>query len=500
MRSVLRRLLWLGPALVLITLVTFGALSVALRFDNRQGDAGQDDSAGLPLFFNPEPGAVERLSLRTLRRIAASERAPYAEAELGQLGGAALPFVLPALDSLSPEGRARVVRALRPVGARMGFEIDPSWEPSREVLFWTRFWEEHSIDYRPLVARRAVLRLVQKSTLLRDTEVRQLDTYALDELMRQMASVDDAADVDRVRRLSEIALDMLGRPPAPRGTWRLEPAAGIEDARAVVSTWTDWWSRNRTRYRTYSGTDRITAMLRDTRYGGWVTQAVRHDLGLLDDGRPVGKVLRQGALVSGLLLVSGIFGAFCTLALGGLLAALVQRRSLRWLSALFVLRAALPASVAAVVASWLLGRRAHELALGVAIMALVGAPLASLHPSARLEARASDFIRTLDSLGVARWRVALSTLRLSSAALVLQLGAQLSTLITLTFVVEYALGLSGLGTRTIEALKQPDLNWLMAITLITAVFVGLLQSASELLLALLDPRWKDGIDRLGGVA
>src|SRR5262245_1983313 len=167
---------------------------------------------GLPLFFNPAPGSVERLARRALRNIAAHEQAAAAETELVQLGGAALPFVLPALDSLSPEGRARVVRALRPVGVRMGLEIDPGWEPSREVLFWTRFWEEHPIDYRPQVARRAVLRLVQKSTLLRDTEVRQLDTYALDELMRQLGSVDDAADVDRVRRLSDIAVDMLGAP------------------------------------------------------------------------------------------------------------------------------------------------------------------------------------------------------------------------------------------------------------------------------------------------
>jgi len=491
MRSVLRRLLWLGPALVLITMVTFGALSVALRIDTGPG--------GLPLFFNPEPGSVERVAMRALLEIAASERAPEAQAELAQLGGAGLPFVLPALDSLSPEERARVVRALRPVGARMGFEIDPGWEPSREVLFWTRFWEEHSIDYRPQVARRAVLRLVQKSTLLRDTEVRQLDTYALDELMRQMASVDDAADIDRVRRLSEIALDMLGQPPAPGGNWRLPPEAGVEDARAVASTWTDWWSRNRTRYRTYSGTDRVTAMLRDTRYGGWVTQAVRHDLGLLDDGRPVGEVLRGGALVSGSLLASGVVGAFCAVLLGGVLSTLLRRRSLRWLSVLFVLRASLPAAVVALVASWL-APAGPKLAIGAAIMALVGAPLASLHPSARLEARASDFVRTLESLGVTRWRVALSTLRLSSAALVVQLGAQLSTLITLTFVVEHALGLSGLGARTIGALEQPDLNWLMAITIITALFVGLLQSASELLLAVLDPRWKDGVDRLGGVA
>lgn len=495
MRSVLRRLLWLGPALVLVTLVTFGALSLALPLDARQGGAG----SSVPLFFNPEPGSIERLARDALLSVAESEHAPSAQAELAQLGGAALPFVLPALDSLSPEGRARVVRALRPVGARMGLEIDPSWDPSREVLFWTRFWEEHSIDYRPQVARRAVLRLVQKSTLLRDNEVRQLDTYALDELMRQMAPVEAAADVDRVRRLSDIALDMLEQPPSQRGTWRLPEGASIEDARAVASTWTDWWSHNRTRYRTYSGTDRITAMLRDTRYGGWVTQAVRHDLGLLDDGRPVGEVLREGAPVSGLLLASGLAGAFCTLALGGVLAALVQRRSLRWLSALFVLRAALPAAVVAALASWLLAASAPRLAIAAAIMALVGAPLASLHPSARHEARASDFIRTLDSLGVARWRVALSTLRMSSAVLVAQLGGQLSTLITLTFVVESALGLSGLGTRTIHALKQPDLNWLMAITIITALFVGLLQSASELLLALLDPRWKDGLDRLGGI-
>ena len=56
----------------------------------------------MPLFFNPVPGSVERTALRALRTIAANEQAPDAEAELGRLGGAALPFLLPALDSLSP--------------------------------------------------------------------------------------------------------------------------------------------------------------------------------------------------------------------------------------------------------------------------------------------------------------------------------------------------------------------------------------------------------------
>jgi peptide/nickel transport system permease protein len=492
MRSVLRRLLWLGPAIVLITMVTFGALSVALRVDA--------DAEALPLFFNPAPGAIERSSRRALTAIASTEQPdPAAASEFARLGGAALPYVLPALDSLNPDARGRVVQALRPVAARMGLEIDPSWEPSREVSFWTRFWEEHSIDYRPVVARRAVLRLVQKSTLLRDAEVRQLDTYALDELMREMLPVENGADIDRVRRLSDIAFEMLEGPPSPRGTWQLPSNASLDTARLVSATWTDWWSRHRTSYRTYSGTERITAMLRDTRYGGWVSQAVRHDLGLLDDGRPVGEVMRQGALVSGPLLISGILGAFVSAALGALVS-LARRSVARGIGWLLSLRAALPVVVAAAVATSAWGDGARHAWVGLLLMALFGAPLSSLHQGARLEVRGSEFIRTLESLGVARWRIALSSLRLSSAAIIVQLGAQLSTLITLTFVVEFALGLGGLGSKTIEALEQPDLNWLMAITICTALFVALLQALSDLLLSVLDPRWRDSIERLGGAA
>src|SRR5262245_61266252 len=155
MRSVLRRLLWLGPTLLLITLATFGVLSWVLPAPR--------EAASLPLFFNPDPGGVERFALGALRELATARTEHVAAAhELGELGGAALPFVLPALASLRPEARVRAVRALAPVARRMGLEIDERWEPSRQVLFWTRFWDEHSIDFRPSVARRAVLRLVQR--------------------------------------------------------------------------------------------------------------------------------------------------------------------------------------------------------------------------------------------------------------------------------------------------------------------------------------------------
>jgi peptide/nickel transport system permease protein len=318
--------------------------------------------------------------------------------------------------------------------------------------------------------------------------------------MVQLYRVRADADIDKVRRLTDIAADMLGSTPSARGTWRLPESAGLSEARAVAATWTDWWGKERTRYRTYSGTDRVTAMLRDTRYGGWVAQAVRHDLGLLADGRSAGAVLLDGVFVSGPLLLGGILGAFCTIALGGVGAALAQRRSLRWLGALFVVRAALPVVVVALGVALVWGTAARQLWVGALLMALAGAPLASLHRGARLDAASSDFLRTLESLGVERWRIALCTLRLSSGALVAQLGAQLSTLITLTFVVEYTLGLPGIGQRTIDALQRPDLNWLMAVTICSALFVGLLQALSDLLLGALDPRWADSVERLGGAA
>jgi peptide/nickel transport system permease protein len=485
MRSVLRRLLWLGPTLVLITLITFGVLSITLPADPAVAE--------LPLFFNPDPGAVEHLALSALREVAAvGEASPAAQRELAQLGGAALPFVLPALDSLSPEGRARVVKALRPVGVRMGFDMDEQGDQSRQVLFWTRFWEEHSIDYRPSVARRAVTRVTQRSTSLRDAEVRQLDTYALDELILHMLPVRADADIDRIRRLTQLAADMTGEEGL-----RAASGANLQEAQRVASLWVDWWSRHRTRYKTYSGTERVTAMLRDTRYGSWVAQAVRQKLGLLQSGRAAWDVLCEGAVFSLPLLACGAIGAWGNAALWALFTA--QRRAARLLRAFGVLRAAFPAVLLAVLLSPLALGTAARTALGCLIMLLSGAPLSLLWGGAKAETGGGDFLRTLRSMGASRWQVGLTTLRLSSAAMLVQVGAQISGLLSLTFVVEYALGLPGLGTRTIEALRHPDLNWLMAITICTALFLGVLQALGEVLISVLDPRWQDASQRLAGV-
>jgi ABC-type dipeptide/oligopeptide/nickel transport system permease component len=476
MRLVLRRLLWLGPTLLAITLLSFGILSSALPPDS--------ELANLPLFFNPEPGGVERLATQAVRQIVNSDgQQPEAERALANLGGAALPYVLPALDAQSPEGRARVVKALRPVGARMGFELDEHWDASREVLSWTRFWEEHAIDYRPSVARRAVLRLAQRSTQLRDTEVRQLDTYALDELIAQMPP-EGAFDLERTRRLTQLAADITGQ-----AQLAVPADADIEQAEAVTSAWQDWWSRHRSHYKTYTGTERVAAMLRDTRYGGWVAQAVRRKLGLVRAGRPVWDVLREGSHVTLPLFACGLFGTWLGAVSGGVLASFASARGMRLLRAVTVLSTALPVLVLAVIALRWFGAGAHQLWLAGFLMLLAGAPLA-LSEGARPEPGAgAGFSRTLAALGVSPWRAGLTSVRLSSARLVAQLAAHLSHLLTLTCVLEYVLGLPGLGTETIAALQHPDLNWLMAVTVGAALFAGLSNVFGEWLSNLLDPRW-----------
>ena len=192
------------------------------------------------------------------------------------------------------------------------------------------------------------------------------------------------------------------------------------------------------------------------------TLELMDELGLLEDGRSVGQALRAGALVSAALLLSGIAGAYGTAALAGL-GVLARRRGLRWLGLGFLLRAALPVTVVVAVLGWALGPRVQHVWVGALVMAVAGAPLSALHRGNRASANDAGYIRTLESLGAERWRLALASLRSSSAAIVVQVGAQLSTLITLTFVVEYALGLGGLGATTIAALKLPELDWLMAL-------------------------------------
>ena len=54
--------------------------------------------------------------------------------------------------------------------------------------------------------------------------------------------------------------------------------------------------------------------------------------------------------------------------------------------------------------------------------------------------------------------------------------------------------------ETIAALRNPDLNWLMAVTVGAALFAGLWHVFGEWLSNLLDPRWLGAASGAGGPA
>src|SRR5690606_39186222 len=109
-----------------------------------------------PRFFNPAPTNVRILTETAMAEVAsAGPSAAASGAELVRLGGAALPFLLPRLDTLTPPERARVALALAPLGQRMAIgDADALDDPDAAVVFWTRFWQDRALDFRELVVRR----------------------------------------------------------------------------------------------------------------------------------------------------------------------------------------------------------------------------------------------------------------------------------------------------------------------------------------------------------
>lgn len=478
MRHALRRVLWIVPTLLAISIPLFWVLS--------QGGAPTPDGRGdLPRFFNPSPRNVRELSLTAMSHVARNDdQAASAARELVRLGGAALPHVLPGLDVLPPEGRARVAMALAPLAARMGVGTSDELDsPDAAVVFWNRFWQERAIDFRAQVAERLVRRAAQHASALRREDVENLDTFALPDIVENLGEVRTRSDVARVRRLAALAAHATGN------DWRLPRDATVEQARAVAARWRRWWESYRSDFVTFDGPRRVSAMLVETRYGHWANEAVRDRLGLTADGRPVLDVLGAQAPVTLWLVLSGLLGGYaCGVVWGALGAAFAGSRFERAASALAVALVALPVSV---LAPWLAPASAGtSAAIGAALLMLVGAAaLVSRYQRAATRSLVdSEPARTLAAFGATRARVALRAVRASSAAVLGLVAVDVPVLVTMAFVVERAFHLRGLGAVTLAAIRAHDMAWLMALALVGVVAIALVQIASDLLLAALDPR------------
>ncbi len=486
MREALRRILWIVPTLLTITV---GAFWLVSKVGAPTAEAHRDE---LPLFINLEPQSGGDLAKAALRHVALNDDDGTARALLVRLGGSALPHVLPELDSLEPTGRGRVALALMPIAHRMRLaSLDEAEDAEEAVVFWTRFWQDRNIDFRPSVVRRAVRRYSERPSDVRRSDIVQLDTFALPELIDVMRPVESPADVERVRRIAKLAHDVTGvGATVPVG-------ATVEETRRVVDEWERWWGQHNAEYQSFDGARRVLTMLTATQYGTWARDAVENRLGPSESGEPVLDVMRRAAPTTAWLVLVGLLGGWAAGAVWGMLGAAFARRPVDWATSTAAI--ALIAIPATVIACWLAPSSARSLLASV-VMVLVTAALVSRHQ--RAAARASldqEFIRTDRALGAGPLRIAVRCLRPASTQVISLLPIELPAVLTTSFVVEHGFGLDGLAAVTLSAIESRHVAWLMAMTVSIALVVAVVQIFSDNLLAALDPRIRVAVRRRQGL-
>ena len=278
-RRVFPRFLRLLLTLLAVLIAGFyGAANGAKRADS--GWAFKE----LPVFVNLNPIDVRERAARAMRAVARDDgpEAARARAELLRLGGAALPHVLPRLDSLEPSARGRVAMALGPLALRMRVAgVDHVATPEHALLFFGRFWQDRSIEFRPTTVRRAVERLAERSLTLRRDDVLHADTYALEALVGALGEVKSAADIARVARLHPVLMHITGRGEG------LSRAPSIDEASNAARHWQELWLQEGADYSVLEGPRRVAALATETQFGKWLAQAVTWKLGLARDGSRV---------------------------------------------------------------------------------------------------------------------------------------------------------------------------------------------------------------------
>ncbi|MBX3182145.1 MAG: ABC transporter permease subunit [Polyangiaceae bacterium] len=462
MRRALRRVLWIIPTLFALSLLGFWGVTSSLG-----------TTEGQARFFNPRPVHLGQLAERAMRRVAAGGAdAEAAAAELVVLGGAALPTVLPLLDTLSPTERARVAVALKPLGERMGVgEPDELSDPEQAVLFWTRLWQDRALDFREQVAARAVSRLALKGSALREGDVIALDTFALPELMRQLG--DPAARelpsderVARTERLTAALAHITGL------GWELpSDRAEATEARAdaLADDYERWWRQSRARFTPREGGERLVAMVRDTQYGDWLVATV------FDRSEHLTSELRAASAPTLSLGLMGLAGA-AALSLAALLLAPARPLGWHWLAI-----SALPLMGVAALGS--------SERVAAALMALYGALRAFLVTRQAAAAHLPrDAPRLEAALGLPPWRRLLRRARAGVSYLTADLPTALPGWLSACLVIELGTGRPGLAARTLEAVSQRDVGWMMWLLLALTTVVCLAQIISDAVLGRLDPR------------
>jgi ABC-type dipeptide/oligopeptide/nickel transport system permease component len=507
LRYALRRVLWAIPTLLGTSLILFFVTTLAPAPEARPGTAPTGAAAeearrrflDLPRFVNESPADVRSRSREEIAHIAANDgRRDAAARALQRMGGAALPYVLPALEALPPEARRRLAADLAPVAIRMGIaqpgEVD---RPETAVLFWTRFWDDRSLDFTPAAVSRAVARLVEHDSYLREADLISLDTFALQEVTHAMTTTSDRVALQRLTRIAAHA--------SQRGMTLGADATPL-DIRRAIADWQEWWFVHATDFVALEGGARMVAVVTETRYGKWLKRAVSGELGVSPvDGEPVSDKLRARAPVTLLLCGLALLSSLALAVPLGAIGAWRQGHPFDVASSavLFLLYATPTFALAELLQNATAGVASPRVRMALAVASLAAGSLATLsrwQRASMLDVVRQDFVRTAHAKGLPGWRVAVvHVLRYALLPTITLAGLQLPVLLSGAIVVEEVFGLPGVGYETLRAVRDHDDAWLMAIVLVSAAGVALGLVASDIAQGVLDPRVRDVLtQRQGG--
>jgi ABC-type dipeptide/oligopeptide/nickel transport system permease component len=504
LRYALRRVLWAVPTLLATSLVLFFVTTLVPA----PPMPADDDAAAieayrvrfldLPRFVNTDPPDVRSRARAALAHVAAGDgKRDAASAELLRLGGAALPYVLPQLQALPPEQRLRVAGSLAPLADRMGLAepVDPA-RPDAAVLFWMHFWDDRELDFTEAAVERAVERLVEHGSDLRESDLIAMDTFALPQIVHAMLTTRSPV---ALARLTHVARHATKRGPA------LRRDASAAEARRAVADWQEWWFVHRSDFVALDGAWRTASYVTETRYGKWLLRATSGHLGVsVIDGEPIAdKLLDRARLTLLVLLVAMLASWLVAIPIGAYAAWRHGSAFDMWSSAvLFVLYATPTFAFAELLRRFAAGAGLEGARVALAVTALTLASLATLarwQRAAMLDTVRQDFVRTAKAKGVPGWRVAVvHALRNSLTPVVTLAGVHLPVLFGGALVVEEVFQLPGAGFETMRAIEARDGAWLMAVVLVSAVAstVGLVMS--DVVCGVLDPRTREVLARRQG--
>jgi ABC-type dipeptide/oligopeptide/nickel transport system permease component len=506
LRHALRRLLWIVPILIGVTLASFALLSylpdpaddpalLGTLTAEQLASLRRTRFLDLPRFFNQKPLDVAGRVEQALLRIGSDDaRAEQARAELVRLGGAALPHLLPRLDALPPAARARVAVALAPVAERMGIASAEVVDPRQAVAFWNRFWTDRAADFRLANARRAVRRFAQHASTTRGGDVVELDTYALEQIMLQLDELSSPSSTGTPEwaepgaRLGAIERLINAAAHVTRREDKLAPGGGERDALLAIRRWHDWWLVHQADYKKHEGTARFLAMLTETQYARWAERALLAGFGSGTERTGVLQRMGERAPLTLLLMASALLLAYLAAIALAVVAAIRSSPRIEWgLLGVSLIALATPTACLAVWAMRSTGP-ASGLAIFILTLAIVASPLAHTRTLLAEIAR-SDYVRAARALGYGPVRIVVGhALRGALLPVLALVGTEMPLAMSATFVVEKAFGMAGLGEETVRAVQTHDVAWLVGLAFVTALTVTVTSIAADFAVAAADPR------------